>query len=162
MRRVDRRMVCTAGVLATTLVGCSDSGERAAQAWIEAQQPFLKPTVLAPVPPVMDTPPAGYSSKTPDPFLPERVLALTSAENLPSRADVLFSDVPISSLVVTGYLSGGQRAPIAVVHGGNMYRSVHIGDRLGQEAARVKQIGPQGVLIVRDGMPDRWLPINKQ
>ena len=154
-------MRCTVAVLAMTLVGCSDSGERAAQVWMQAQQPSLKITVLAPVPPVMDTAPAGYSSKATDPFFPERVLALASPDNLTSRADVLFSDVSITNLIVTGYLSGDQRAPIAIVHGGALYRSVRIGDRLGQEAATVKQIGPHGVLIARDGVPDRWLPINK-
>lgn len=161
MRRVDRAMPCIVGVIVTALMGCSDSGVRAAQAWMQAQQPFLKRTALAPVPPVIDIPPAGYHSKTTDPFLPERVLVLADSATSALRAGVLFADVPIASLVVTGYLSGDQRAPIAIVHSGGLYRSVRIGDQLGQEAVMVKQIGPQGVLIARNGAPDRWLPINK-
>ncbi len=161
MRRVDRRMACAVGLLAATLMGCNDSGERAAHVWMQAQKPSLKLTELSPVPPVIDTPAAGYSSKTTDPFLPERVFALARSDKLAPRTDVLFSDMPITSLIVTGYLAGDQRAPIAIVHGGTLYCSVRIGDRLGQEAATVKRIGPQGVLIAREGAPDHWLPINK-
>lgn len=161
MRRVDRHTACTVAVLATTLAGCVDSGERAAQTWMQAQPPHLKLTVLAPVPPVIDTPPVGYNSKVANPFLPERTMAPVNIDNMAQRAGVLFPEVPVVSLIITGYLSGDQRSPIAIVHGGAVYQSVRMGDRLGREAAMVKQIGAQGVLIALDGVPDRWLPINQ-
>lgn len=161
MQRVDWRPLQVLGMATILLTGCADSGRSDAQAWMQAQQQSLPSAMLAPVPPVVDIPPANYQSKAMDPFLPERVSARVDTGGMAPRTDVIFPETSITGLSVTGYLSGDQRVTVAMVRSGALYRGVRVGDRLGQEAAVVKQIGAQGVLVAVDGAPERWLPINK-
>lgn len=147
-------------LICLAVAGCSDAGERYANQWIQAQQTALALPKIEPVPPVIDTPPANYTSKTADPFSYSRISARTGGSGLGQRTDVLFPEAPLSGLVVAGYLSGENRVPVAMVRYGAQYRAVRIGDRLGERAALVKQIAPQGVLVV-DGESEQWLSMNK-
>ena len=150
------------GILAlgVALAGCGDSGERAARHWLEQQRASLSAPSLAAAQPVVDTPPADYTSKAIDPFLPERISARDSGRT-PQASDVLFPEAPLASLVVSGYLTGDGRVPVALVRYGAQYRGVRVGDRLSDRAVRVKEVGPQGVLVSMDGGPDQWLPLGK-
>ena len=143
------------------LMGCVDSGELSAREWMAGQRRDPAPADVAPVPTFVDTPPATYQSKIADPFLSSRITMQPASANKSQRLDVLFPDAPISALSVAGYLSGENRVPVAMVRHGTQYRGVRVGDRLGEQAALVKQIDAQGVLIAVDGAPEQRLPINK-
>lgn len=145
----------------SVLTGCADTGVDAAQAWIEAQQMNPVRPALAPVPVLVDTPPATYGSKVLDPFLPERVSASAHSDSGARRSGVLFSDVPLSALSVAGYLAGPNDVRVAMVKYGSQFRGVHIGDRISAQNAQIKQIDAQGVLLVIDGTAEQWLLANK-
>lgn len=162
MQRVKSRLYLMPLAICSALNGCADSGVQAAYQWMSDQQRDIPPVMLAAVPPVVDTPPAKYSSKAVDPFSPERISTRAGTTGGSLRADVLFPDAPLSGLSVMGYLSGDNRVPVAMVRYGIQYRGVHVGDRLSDQAAAIKQIGPQGVLLSIDGQSDRWLTISKQ
>ena len=147
--------------LGVVLAGCADSGERAARYWLEQQRASTSAPPLADVPPVVDTPPAGYMSKVIDPFLPERISARSGSSQTGQASGVLFPEAPLASLVISGYLAGDGRVPVAMVRYGNQYRGVRVGDRVSDRAALVKEVGPQGVLVMMDGGPDQWLPLGK-
>ena len=161
MRRVDFAPLAALSMIGIALSGCADSGAQAAQQWIGAQRDALSLPVIEPVPGVVDTPPAIYRSKSVDPFSPDRIVARAASSGNHQRTDVLFPDVPLSGLSVAGYLSGENRASVAVIRYGTQYQGVRVGDRLGDREALVQQIGPQGVLVHLDGSPEQWLPINK-
>lgn len=145
----------------SVLTGCADAGVDAAQAWIEAQQMNPVRPVVAPIPVLVDTPPAAYGSKVLDPFLPERISASVNADSVARRSDVLFSDVPLSALSVAGYLAGPNDVRVAMVKYGSQFRGVHIGDRISAQSAQIKQIDAQGILLVIDGTAEQWLLTNK-
>lgn len=162
MRRVDCLVLHKSLILGfLVLAGCMDSGERAAQQWLSERQAHQSALTLEPVPPIVDALPASYRSKVLDPFLPERISSRAGVADIASRSGAIFPDAPLASLSVVGYLSGENRLAVAMVRYGTQYRGVHVGDRLSQQRASVRQIGPQGVLLALDGMPEQWLPINK-
>jgi Tfp pilus assembly protein PilP len=161
VHRVEMICLAVLGVTGIALSGCGDSGAQTAQQWIRAQQEHLLLPVVEPVPAIVDIPPAVYRGKSTDPFSPNRVGAGAASSGNQHRTDVLFPNVPLSGLSVVGYLSGENRAPVAMIRYGTQYQSVRLGDRLGDREALVQQIGAQGVLVNISGSPEQWLPINK-
>lgn len=147
--------------LSASIVSCGNSGEQVARQWMQQALAAQPAPGAASVPAIADTPPAVYDSRVADPFSPERIAVRMERSVGPGTPEAVFPDAPLAALSAVGYLTGEHRSPVAMVRYGSQYRGVHVGERLSEQALLVKQIGPQGLRIGADGMPDQWLPINK-
>lgn len=145
--------------IALALGGCMDSSVRETEQWMKSQREAMLQPSLPQIPDVADTPPAQYNSTASDPFSAAR---LNVRKTVPAdREGVIFPDVPLSALVLKGYLLSEHGIPVGMVVYENQYRSIRIGDRLSDSSALVKNIGQRGALLVLDGAQDQWLPISK-
>lgn len=131
--------------------------ESPAQKWMAMQKSGLRPPGLAQAPEIVDTPPAAYTAIVHDPFDPNRISARSTPDSGVGKQGVLFPDVSISSLSIVGFITAPLSGRVAVVRSGSAYRSIRQGDRLGEQAAMVKQIDGQGLLLEVDGGASQWL-----
>jgi Tfp pilus assembly protein PilP len=151
--------LCAGSVLVALLpmAGCGERGEQAGRAWVIEQQRILSPTVPPPVPDVIDTPPASYTSTAYDPFSPERISARLRAISLSGQPGVLFPEAPLSALVIVGFMTGKDGEAVALVRNGPEYRSVRKGNRMSEQALDVRAIQGDAIILGRDGLPDQRL-----
>lgn len=160
MHRIKYPFSCL--VVAMGLVACDDRDrESKAEKWMSSEKLRIANIQLPPVPEVIDTPPASYVAKVQDPFDPSRVAAGAGLGAGLSKAGFLFTDAPIASLSIVGFISGSNAGRTAIVRAGDVYRSVRQGDRIGEQAAIVKQIEDRGLLLTIDGNVNQWILRNK-
>ena len=155
MRRADFSQLAIILVVSALLTACDQSGARSAAGWIAEQEKIVRPGSLPPVPDVIDTPPAQFTSKAFDPFSPERISARYKASVLSGQPGVLFPDASLSALTIVGFMTGKDGATIAIIRNGPEYRTVRKGNRISEEALQIKEIGNQSLIVGGDGIPDQ-------
>jgi Tfp pilus assembly protein PilP len=144
-------------VLICGIVGCGQSGERAAQHWMSEQAKVSVAPAPPPVPEIIDTPPANFTSKAIDPFSPERITSRFRMTPGGNATGVIFPDTLLSELVLVGFISGFDLPRVAIVRNRNEYRSVRKGNRISEQGLWVKEVEDQALVLGAEGFPDQRL-----
>lgn len=147
------------------LIGCWDSGDHAARAWIEIQR--LTPGLAVSIPVlnnVIDTEPVAYNATgAADPFSPKTALqsrndAVTSNHG---AQPVRFPEASIESLRLIVLLRK-QGQSVALISDGVRYVDLHMGDFLGSERFEVLSISGEGILLRQDDGREQRMKFNQR
>lgn len=156
MRPVDLARMIVMALFLNGLVACGQSGEEKAKRWINMQAEAPMPS-LPPVPMLIDTPPANFTSKADDLFSPERISGRFRTAPGSNANGVIFPDAPVSELSLLGFISANHSSRVAIVRYRSEYRSIRKGNLVSEQVLLVKEVGDQELVLSSEGLPDQKL-----